>query len=178
VARAYRHELAHHGPARRRRRVQAVDHAIVTGQHESAASAEQRQSGLRQGAAGCDRGRRERCERSGDFGGIAGHPDRDLADPIRSVQCRSLVRRAQHGALLTRLVGPEQSGATDCLSKGFEIAPHRDRIEPVRVHEASEDHILGVAVPQRAPYLCGGMVELKQPARTPVVDDDPIEEWR
>jgi hypothetical protein len=89
-----------------------------------------------------------------------------------------LSRRTQHGALLARLAGPQQSGATNCLSKGFEIAPHRDGIEPVCARESSEDRILGVAVPQRAPYLCGGMVELKQPARAPVVDDDPIEEWR
>ena len=62
------------------------------------------------------------------------------------------------------------------MSEGFEVAPHRDRIESVRLGESPEDRILGVAVPQRAPYLCCGMVELKQPARTPVVDDDPIEE--
>ena len=64
------------------------------------------------------------------------------------------------------------------MSEGCEVAPHRDRIESVRVRESSDDRILGVAVPQRAPYLCSGMVELKQPARTPVVDDDPIEERR
>jgi hypothetical protein len=88
------------------------------------------------------------------------------------------LRRAQHDAFLACLIRLEQSGVTHRMREGLEVATHGERIETVRPGERPDNHILGVAVPQRAPYLCGGMVELKQPARTPVVDDDPIEERR
>jgi hypothetical protein len=144
-------------PARGRRGIQAVDHAAVAGQHENLAGAEQRQPGLRQGAVGRNRWSGQRCEGGGDVGGIAGHPDRDLAESVRSIQRRLFLRRAQHGALLAYLIGLEQSGATHRMREGLEVAPHRDRIEAVRLGERPGDHISSGSPSRNERHTCAAV---------------------